>query len=117
MVRPQEFPAVRAFAHFVAETLYMTRGDKYRLDPDGGRLDLVIPLTDNVKIPPEVLDSAFHHRSKGTVIDESGHRAIAFCGGPDKAPPPGELHDAFVYIAHEYPVFIKWNGQDKTSIS
>src|SRR5208337_2324734 len=100
MVRPEVFPAVRALAHLVGKSCHMAGGDKNSLLRNGRALDLVIPLLDDIKIPPDILDTPFHHRTERAIIDEAGHRPVALRGGPDEPAASGKLHHVLKDIAH-----------------
>ena len=92
---------VRALAHLIGKTFDMPRCNKDRFLPDGGALDLVISLPNDVKIPPDILHPPLHHRAERAVIDEPCNRPVAFRCGPDKPAAFCQIHHFFEYIAHD----------------
>ncbi len=110
MVGSQVLPACRALAHLVRESLHMARCDEDILLADCRAFDLVVALLDYVKLSPDILDPAFHHRTERAVVDKSRHRTVALRCRPDESSPFGQIHYFIIYVTHgaHRCVFISW---------
>jgi hypothetical protein len=79
----------------------MPRSDIDLFLSDDRAFDLVIPFTDDVELPPDIFDIAFHHRPERPVVDKTRHGTITFRGRPDETSPFCQINYLLIDITQD----------------